>query len=447
MIDNLDAMAKAFVEEDARKKAAAAAAAGQPAGGAPPAAAPPAAAPPQQSAADEYTSNLHKGKEVGDGLLADGTIGLLKEGRDGEVSDYLAKLNARTAGMNSAEQLAAREQSLTEINRGTQGNMRQMRAMQGAQGVRGGAAIAGQRQILNSGEQAKADFERKLTQDNIQQQNNAFAMYGNALSGARGEELKRETSNLNIKNALPFEISSGIDAVSTGRKQDTATDRMIDVLSKGALGGGGAAAPSPEVTEKVEAQQAALPASQTTDPGEKLKKTALESLSSWEKDPKAYDAALEEYHKYVYNTIAQQNPDMAPDQIRRESDQQLRSEGLNLHPGQTVLCSAAHDLGFIDQFTLQNSRTYGRRKLTSKEYRGYLMWATPVAAAMRKHTWLAAILWSGLRFAIAEQCFQVGATPRGSLIGRVLLAGVKAYSRWTYRRSRNQGARIHAQSV
>jgi hypothetical protein len=91
--------------------------------------------------------------------------------------------------------------------------------------------------------------------------------------------------------------------------------------------------------------------------------------------------------------------------------------------GDSVLCTVAHDYGWMDDATYEYDTLFGNalRVLNPAVIAGYHVWSKPLARAARKHTALRVLLMPLVVAWGREMSFVMGTRERGSLIGRALM--------------------------
>ncbi len=104
----------------------------------------------------------------------------------------------------------------------------------------------------------------------------------------------------------------------------------------------------------------------------------------------------------------------------------------------TVICTELHRRGWLDDNLYRGDGAYGET-VEPEIMAGYHAWGKPLANAMRRHTWLAAIMWLIARPVVHEMAARAGHRFLGSLIGQAMLAIGLPLCRWIGRHC-NQGA-------
>lgn len=105
----------------------------------------------------------------------------------------------------------------------------------------------------------------------------------------------------------------------------------------------------------------------------------------------------------------------------------------------TVICTELHRRGWLDDNLYRGDDAYGKT-LEPGVMAGYHAWGKPLANAMRRYTWLAALVWVIARPVIHEMAAHGGHRFFGSLTGQAMLAVGLPMCRWIGRRC-NQEAR------
>lgn len=138
--------------------------------------------------------------KIGEGLLGkdfkEGNLDRLSTAPSADMADIIARRKAGLEGLSAEENQALRERGSQEIDRGSQTALRQLRGLQGASGVRGASAVAGQANILQAGQSAKAGVERDLLIQNVNQKREALSGLEQTVQGAEADQLGREQFNI-----------------------------------------------------------------------------------------------------------------------------------------------------------------------------------------------------------------------------------------------------------
>ncbi len=122
-------------------------------------------------------ANLH------DRYSGAGALAAYRNARSPEMAKILASSMQQAQGLNSAENMALRQNALSSVNAQNQAALRSLRGAQAASGVRGGLAQAQMGQQNAQASAGIADAERNLVADNIKYKQsglqNAAAIVGN----------------------------------------------------------------------------------------------------------------------------------------------------------------------------------------------------------------------------------------------------------------------------
>lgn len=141
-------------------------------------------------------ADLTKGRARGQELFADKSLGRVDQDRSAEVADIVARRKANLAGFTPEEMNAMQSNQVQSINQANQGQNRALMAAQARSGVRGAAAIAQQQQALKAQSAQRADLERNLFLENMNQKRSALGEAERSIGGARADELARQQFNL-----------------------------------------------------------------------------------------------------------------------------------------------------------------------------------------------------------------------------------------------------------
>ncbi len=139
--------------------------------------------------------DLTQGRKRGEEVFKDGALGRVDAARSGEVAGLLQRRMDESQGMSPEEMTAARNAGLETINRGAQTSTRNLRGELARSGIRGpalGKALAGVEKERGS---QGVTAERDLFLKNMDLRRSGLDSYERTLSGARTDELGRETYN------------------------------------------------------------------------------------------------------------------------------------------------------------------------------------------------------------------------------------------------------------
>lgn len=185
--------------------------------------------------------DIATGKELFGGDFKEGNLGRLSTERSAEMADIIARKKAGLEGFSSEEAQALRERGGQEITRSTQTALRQLRGLQGASGVRGASAVAGQAGILQAGQAAKANVERDLFIQNINQKRQALGDLESSVSGQEALSRQAEIFNIGQKSKeIAGRQASGLGFAALGATE-RASQRGVGVAlanAKAASSGG-----------------------------------------------------------------------------------------------------------------------------------------------------------------------------------------------------------------
>jgi len=362
-------------------------------------AAAPAKTPEQRAAEDAAAGYAHADQY---GIGKEGSMGRLYDERKTEMDDLLAKQKAGLDGMTQAEMQAAKEQGTSTINQQLATNMQQFGDVAAGNGIRGGAAAGLQMQALAGAQNASGQLARQMILDNVAQKNVAMDRYGNTLTGQQAVGLGIQDKNNQSKNAetLARELAAGnyastIDSGRASDKADSFTERGLDLsqqtlddlkaeraAAKSNPGGSG---------EGVNAIDAA-----DTHKVNALSKTEQEktaALKAWNdgthgmaenaqagRDMKDLAASIKE-------RVALQYPGESEQTKKELVYKELLKTGMSEQYARKmmkIICTEAFHQGLISEEQWLVTQRY-RMLLTMREYKGYLTWATPVVARMRRN--------------------------------------------------------------
>jgi len=338
------------------------------------------------AAQSQYWDRLKQGEGWANEHFADGSMGRMTDPRAADTQAQLDLLKERQKGMDSKEELAAREQAMSEINRDMSNKMERYASIAGAQGIRGGASMALQGRAITEATQQQADFQRKLILDNIAIKQQASDRYGNTLGQQQNTELGIQQYNNGQANAelygrttVPFQIAAGIDATQAG----------LDATS-------------------LNQAQLGLGTQQVNDARTQTWRDSQTAAA----DKKAA-------------TKAQAEAEAAANQ------------------GGKIICTEAERQGLISSEQLATSRAFGKSHLSYSELRSYWTWATPIVRLMRVSPAVARIVASLLPALIAEEGYSIGQEgARSTLRGRITLRCFRALNRVFLNASARKVARL-----
>lgn len=137
-----------------------------------------------------------EGKQRGQELFGDNSLGRVDAGRRTETADLLARQKAMASGYTPEEQEALRSQNVQTIQGGTQANLRQLKSAQAQNGVHGATATNQQARTLLAGNQQLANSERDLFAKNADVSRASTQSYSDALNKAQGDETNRAQFNI-----------------------------------------------------------------------------------------------------------------------------------------------------------------------------------------------------------------------------------------------------------
>lgn len=325
------------------------------------------------AAQDQYWNRMKSGENWANEHFANGSMGRMTDPRAADTQTQLNLLKERQKGMDSKEELAAREQATSEINRTMSNNMERYASMAGAQGIHGGASANLQGRAITEAGQQQADFQRKLILDNIGIKQQASDRYGSMLGQQQNTELGIQQYNNGQANAelygrttVPFQIASGIDAQQAGMD--------ATAMNQAQLG---------------------LGTQQLNDSRNQSWRDSRQAASD-KKDA----------------TKAQAEAETAAGQ------------------GGKIICTEAERQGLISSEQLATSSAFGKSHLSFGELRAYWSWATPIVRIMRANPVVARLVASLLPALIAEEGYSIGMEgARSTLRGRITLRCFRALNR------------------
>ncbi len=325
---------------------------------------------PDNSTAAEarYWDRVRAGEDWANQHFAEGSMGRMTDPRAADMQNQLDLLRERQQGMNSQEELAAREQAESEINRTMAANLERYAGTAGSQGVRGGAAAALQGRAYTEAGQQMNDFQRKLILDNIAIKQQASDRYGSLLGQQQNTELGLQQFNIGQANnelygrtATPFQIASGINA------QEGAMDANSLNQAQLTLG--------------------------TRQANDARRQTFADSQQS------------------------------AADR-RQAGEAQARAEAAAGGGGGTIICTESYRQKRFSLRQLVVTRNYRERFMTEDEYQGYLHWATPVVALMQKDSRMTDVVMLFLPALTEAMRWKLGQRPKATLFQRAVLCAV-----------------------
>ena len=189
--------------------------------------------------------DLARGREYGAQAFAPGSLGSVEEGRSGEVTDYLAQLQGATAGYTAPQYQAIRDRMSGDINRDYATNLRQMQFAQGGAGVRGAAATAQQSQLSQEKQNQMGRNYQDLMIADVGERSRAQQAYGQAMGGARQDEMARQMYNQQqrakeAQGRQAYEFGyAGLGAAQRGAAQKyVAGQQQINAAQQDTGGGG-----------------------------------------------------------------------------------------------------------------------------------------------------------------------------------------------------------------
>lgn len=320
------------------------------------------------AAQSQYWDRLKQGEGWANEHFADGSMGRMTDPRAADTQAQLDLLKERQKGMDSKEELAAREQAMSEINRDMSNKMERYASIAGAQGIRGGASMALQGRAITEATQQQADFQRKLILDNIAIKQQASDRYGSLLGQQQNTELGIEQYNNGQANAelygrttVPFQIAAGIDATQAGLDATS--------LNQAQLGLG---------TQQVN------------------------------------DART--------NTWRDQQTAAADKKAATKA--QAEAEAAANQGGGTIICTESYRQKRIGLSQLKVTLRFRAKCMTDEQYEGYLHWAAPVVALMQKSELATNTVVFFLRPLIEAMRWKLGLKPRATLFQRAVLRAV-----------------------
>ena len=154
---------------------------------------------------ERIRGDILAGQELGKELIPTGSLGRVDEGaiRTDISSDVQEILRRRRegldTGLSTGEQNIQRDRAGQEINRAVETQRRSLQALQSRLGVRGGTAAAQQVQTLQSGIQARGEFERDLFLENERIKRENLDKFEGAVSRAEQDQLGRQLAQIDLQ--------------------------------------------------------------------------------------------------------------------------------------------------------------------------------------------------------------------------------------------------------
>ena len=176
--------------------------------------------------------DIAKGQETLGKEFSEGSLGRIDAGRSQNIQDIIASKKARLSGFTAEENQALREKGVSSINKSTQTALRNLRGFQGATGVRGGTAGSQQLNILKSGIQSKANVERDLFLQNIEEKRRNLQDFEASVTGAEATEQERNLFNIDQANKEKFgRLSAGLGYAQLG-VTERASERGVAIAQQ-----------------------------------------------------------------------------------------------------------------------------------------------------------------------------------------------------------------------
>ena len=139
--------------------------------------------------------DLAAGRARGQELFGEGKLGRIADVRRPDIERVISERRAQLSGLTPEEEQLMREGTARQLQRTTQGQLRQLRGLQAQAGLRGGTAAAQQAQVLRGGAEQRANLERDILRDQIAARRQALG----AFEGTLGRE--REAAQFDIGQA------------------------------------------------------------------------------------------------------------------------------------------------------------------------------------------------------------------------------------------------------
>lgn len=413
---------------------------------------------PQQRLDEEIASGYANADKYGIGKA--GSMGEIKDERKAEIDDLLAKQKAGLDGMTPEEMLAAKEQGNATINGQLATNMQQFADVAAGNGIRGGSAAGLQMQAMAGAQAESGQLARKMILDNVAQKNIAMDRYGKTLGEQQGVGIGIQDKNNQTRNAetLARELAAAgytslLDSYKSGDKADALSNRGIGILedqvknlgrdaadASGTKPSGSGAGPKGQgksgtpMTEQAAAQAIAdKPHLFTKSDGSLMTpEEALKSGGGYEIYLTSTGKKPGPKSKYEYLTeVAGLSPEDAREKAGINEPIQPKDP---TDTSNKIICTEAFHQGLISEEQWLVTQRY-RMLLTMREYKGYLTWATPVVARMRRSPAFAKTIAPYIRRMIEGERYALGEISSLTLGERTVATLVKIanYSAYAFR--------------
>ncbi len=413
---------------------------------------------PVKQVADDRAAGLAMADK--EGIGKEGSLGRMTDSRAADMQALLDRLKAGSIeGMSPAEMQAAREQGISGINQQLATNMHAFGNIAAAHGIRGGSAAGLQMRALGDAQSASGDLQRKLILDNLGQKNLMTDRYGNTLRGQQGVELGIQDFNLGklgqekaAREAAIGGFSSSIDSARSGNTANQFNQQQIDLAKEfiktsaanSAAKPGTATPEDKAVAKSVDTRIKGLTDSingKATGPGlnDELAKISKIEQAMLEAAPTKYPNMSESERTYqvkidamnafreaykakggdigaLDSLLALSNPDYK---------QAITAEQTKNGGGGKIICTEAYRQKLISKTQWEVTQRY-RRLLTMREYKGYLVWATPVVARMCRDAHFAQRLAPFIRKMIVAEQYALGEVSHVTISERCVGYLVKA---------------------
>jgi hypothetical protein len=292
--------------------------------------------------------------------------------------------------------------------------------------------------------------ELGIQQYNKDQQGRAIDRYGNTLTQQQGVGLGIDQYNIGQQNkeklgqlgaafqygGLIDSYRAGDDAKALGDKNIALSEKALDLLMKGNTNAEDAAKKATTDTQ-VSADRAISTATtnlsdQTSWAGMNLANKSAGEIKDaikekMEADPKYEGMSETEFAQEVEKEQRAALKKSLLDAGYSEAQAEARLNG-DVSPmtpqGNKIICTEAFRQNLITEEQWQVTQRY-RKLLTLREYRGYLHWARPVVARMRRSPAFARGIAPIVRRMIQAERFALGEIPSLTLAERAVAAAVK----------------------
>lgn len=188
--------------------------------------------------------DMAEGRARGEEIFKEGNLGRVRADRSADTADIIARRKENLKGFSQEEQNAMKEGALKTLDQNAQTSARQLALQQARSGVRGATAAAQSASLQKGLAGAKADQERELFLQNVNQKRAALDALEGSTGRTEADELGRQQFNIGQQNKETYgklSTEMGFGSLGAGERaaimENVLGQRQADVAANMPKGG------------------------------------------------------------------------------------------------------------------------------------------------------------------------------------------------------------------